>query len=70
MTETMQALQQALDSHKERTCGRKFRHRTYEDADRVAELMCIKHRQRFNAYECEYCRGYHVGHRPRWMDEK
>jgi hypothetical protein len=70
MTETMQAFQIALDDHRRRTCGCKVKYPNYAEADRVAEWMGIKHRQKFNAYECEYCHGFHVGHRPRWMDQK
>lgn len=70
MTETMEALQHALDDHRRRTCGKKFKYPSYVEADRVAAYMCLKHQQKFNAYECEYCHSFHVGHRPRWMDQK
>lgn len=49
--------------HKQRTCGHKISHRK-EFAIREAIRMTGLRGHRFDAYQCIYCTGWHVGHAP------
>lgn len=44
-------------------CGQKVDHKTKRNAAQVAAWMRRRYRgQRFTAYVCPWCRGWHVGH--------
>lgn len=46
-----------------RHCGRKIRHSDRSSAENAALRMSLLERQPFNAYHCECCGAWHVGHR-------
>lgn len=33
-------------------------------ANLIEETKCVE----MNAYQCPYCRGFHIGKRPEWLD--
>lgn len=50
------------DAFVKRQCGQKVKHRTQDAAEESADAMHLKTGQRFNAYQCQICRSFHVGH--------
>lgn len=50
-----------LKRHRQQ-CEGKIRHRDFESADLVAFAMTQKKGEPFHAYECGFCRSWHVGH--------
>jgi hypothetical protein len=47
----------------ERHCGHKFRHRDLASAEAEAARLERAESDEFNAYHCECCGSWHVGHR-------
>lgn len=45
-----------------RQCGSKVRYRSEISAGHAAETMQRKRGEEFNAYHCQWCGGWHVGH--------
>lgn len=43
-------------------CGRKIKYPSEESALRGAASMEKKKAEKFDAYECPYCAGWHIGH--------
>ena len=51
----------------DRQCGKKVRYPNRAAADGAARQMQLKEREDFNAYRCECCGCFHIGHRyPKW----
>ena len=53
-----------INRDKKKSCGRKVRYKTWEEANRHAEMLMMKDGRHSSAYQCKYCRGYHAGHTP------
>lgn len=45
-------------------CGTKIRHKTRENADYHAYLLRRKGERIIHCYHCNFCGGWHVGHKP------
>jgi hypothetical protein len=45
-----------------KACGSKVRHATHAAA--VKHIRSLKTLTPMNAYKCEFCHGFHVGHKP------
>ncbi len=50
-----------VDDHFERSCKGKVKYRE-ESANRAVEAFKKRRNQIMEAYECEYCDGWHIGH--------
>lgn len=46
------------------TCARKVRYGHMETAIKATEEMAAKDVHGLTAYECPFCRGFHIGHDP------
>lgn len=47
--------------HRYKSCERKVRY-SKKSAIRATAEMAVKTGENFDAYECDYCKGWHVGH--------
>lgn len=55
--------------HKRKSCKRKIRYETIEEAKEAIRKKYDKSssmfKWKYNVYPCQYCGGFHIGHRPK-----
>lgn len=53
-----------------KACGRKYRYTSVEAAVDAAFQRTRVTRTKIQAYRCRFCKGWHIGHAPKWVQRK